>query len=89
VDRGQPTDDRSAAEETAAAGPAGQPPDDGGIGGNPLRPNERSTYDTDDDAGGESSVRAGPSSPPGIVIALVLLAIFVAILGWAVISGIR
>jgi hypothetical protein len=88
VDR-QRGDDRSAAEETAAPGAPGQPPDGAGIGGDPLRPDERSTYDTDDATGGESSVRAAPSSPPGIVIGLVLLAIFIAILAWAVITGIR
>lgn len=80
--------DRSATEETARTGATGQPPGDDGVGGDPLRPSERPDYGTDttDDA---ETVAAGPSSRPGIVVAVVLLAVFLAILAWAVVAGPR
>ncbi|HET7026939.1 MAG TPA: hypothetical protein VFI28_04540 [Candidatus Limnocylindrales bacterium] len=89
------SDDRSATEETAAETTgaiarrdrAGEPPDEGGLGGGPLRPSERSTYGTDDRHDVETA--AAPSSTPGIVVGLVLLAIFLAILAWAVVTGLR
>jgi len=81
-------DDRSAVEETATTGRPGEPPPEGGIGSDPLRPSERETYGTGE-AGGEGSVEARSSSPPGIVVALVLLAIFLVILAWAVLVAFR
>ncbi|HEY3524054.1 MAG TPA: hypothetical protein VGK63_10135, partial [Candidatus Limnocylindrales bacterium] len=76
----------SAVEETATGEPTGQPPGAGGIGSDPIRPSERRDYETEP-AGDESSVTAPPSSPPWIAIGLALLAIFIAILLWAVLVG--
>jgi hypothetical protein len=81
-------DDRSAVESTARTGPTGQPPGDDGVGGDPLRPSERASYETDNSRDTET-VAAGPSSRPGIAIGLILLAVFFAILIWAVITGLR
>jgi hypothetical protein len=81
-------DDRSAVESTARTGETGQPPGDDGVGGDPLRPSERTTYQTDNSRDTET-VAAGLSSRPGIAIGLILLALFLAILIWAVVSGLR
>lgn len=82
--------DRSAIEETASSAPnqPGAPPAGEGIGSAPIRPSERSTYDTDE-AGDEASVLAGPSSRPGIALGIGLLVLFLAILVWAVVTGLR
>lgn len=83
-------DHGSAVEETAdsAADPSGQPPAVEGVGSDPVRPGERPVYETEP-AGGEESVTAAPSSPPGVAIGMLLLIVFVAILVWAVIAGLR
>jgi hypothetical protein len=81
-------DDRSAVETTAGTGQTGQPPGDDGVGGDPLRPSERARYETDDSRDTET-VAAGPSSRPGIAIGLILLAVFLAILVWAIVAGLR
>jgi hypothetical protein len=78
---------RSESEETARPAPTGQPPGDDGVGGGPLRPSERRTYDTDATADVETV--SAPSSRPGIAVGLVVLAIFLAILVWAVVTGLR
>jgi hypothetical protein len=80
-------DDRSAVEETASTGPTGQPPGVDGLGADPLRPSERDEATEPPD--GEATVTEGPSSPPWVSIALALLAIFIAILLWAVLVGAR
>lgn len=80
--------DRSAAEETAGSAPTGQPPGDEGVGGGPLRPSEKDTYETEATEDAET-VSAPPSSRPGIVVGLVVLAIFLAILAWAVVTALR
>jgi hypothetical protein len=84
------TTDRSAIEETAGDRPIqpGEPPANDGVGSDPVRPSERSTYGSDS-TGGEESVAAEPSSPPGVAIGVLLLVLFVAILAWAVIAGLR
>ena len=68
------------------------PPDPGalvdegpGVGNNPLRPEERDAYRTDPAAGVDSE----PTGPMGdsrgwLVIGLVLLAVFIVLLAWAV-----
>jgi hypothetical protein len=78
----------SASEETATTGATGQPPDEGGLGGQPIRPSERTTYGTDQVSDVETA-DAPASSPPGVVIGLVLLGVFVAILVWAVVTAVR
>ncbi len=80
--------DRAASEETATPGLTGQPPDVGGLGGQPLRPSERSTYGTDDATDVETADAPAPAQP-GLVVGLVLLAIFGAILVWAVVIAVR
>jgi hypothetical protein len=66
---------------------------DGGVGDSPLRPEELETYRTEqgheasiDEDGDTPAVTPGAEPRPWIVVGIVLLVIFLAILGWALVA---